>query len=200
MARELKILREVEIKPILNELKILKEENQLLKQQVLELSGKIDLLEQNSTSDSPFSITENIIREISDREKRANNFIIYGSQENPNSNNDSELVKLLLTDLGVEVSINNVTRIGSIGKNNRPRPIKVQTSSANIIGTIFRNISKLKSLPQWSGISLSRDQTLMQRNQFLAVKQEMNSRLENGETNLKIKYKNRYPIIVSTEN
>ncbi|KAJ3651514.1 hypothetical protein Zmor_017549 [Zophobas morio] len=159
-----------------------------------------------TTSNIPFIETEKIINELSERKKRECNLIIYNVIENCVSKDqqivaDTNLVHDLLNELN-NTEILPPVRLGKfdITKSDRARPIKVKVTCPNDVDMIVKKIRVLKSLEKWSHINLSRDRTPMQINVFKAVKCDLEKRVANGENNLKIRYRNGIPSIVTLEN
>ena len=97
-----------------------------------------------------------------------------------------------------------VSRLGKFDStpNKRSRPIKVVFSSeANVISTLKKlKKLKLKSIQKFAKISIFRDRTPMQIKIYNDVKTELNNRLQNGESNLKIKFIKGIPNIISSLN
>lgn len=169
---------------------------------------KQSLLESVKPSLSPPLEMEQIIQEISDREKRKNNIIVFGVKEGAcNTNNeqiglDTQLVQDICSSLNVKTEGLSVSRLGKFDRSNtdRRRPIKVCFPSETECTNILRNISKLKTNPTFSRLSIFRDRTPLQLQIYKDARAELNERLSNGETNLKIKYSKGLPTIVSSLN
>ena len=210
MAQQIKVLQDDNTGKILNEIKALREENSVIKQQIAGLSDRLEVLENVHNNSVP--ATEEIIREVADRNRRVKNFIVYGLKEDPANNpneqetKDADTVKMLLTDIGITEFSIITKRIGKISANddlstsNRPRPIKVITSTENCISSVLKNAKKLKNINRWSGVYVGSDQTKMQQSLYKTVKRELEYRINNGEVNLKIKCKTGVPTIISQEN
>lgn len=169
---------------------------------------KQSLKESSSSNSLSLLDSERIIQEIADRDRRKTNIIIFGCNEtNCGSNNeqialDTGLVNDMCSTLQVTDSNVKVSRLGKFDptKTNRMRPIKVCFSSENYVHTVLRNVTKLKSKPKFSKVSIFRDRTPMQIEIHKNARAELANRLKNGESNLKIKYKNGIPSITSTLN
>lgn len=108
---------------------------------------------------------------------------------------DRTKVNELLSRLGNVDKINEVikvTRVGRINESNtRPRPTKIIFSNRNVVIQILKNKKKLLN----SNIRINSDQTLMQREVFNKVKEELNRRISMGEQDIIIKFKNGIPKI-----
>lgn len=174
----------------------LQEEIKILKESVLQSA---------TYSSSSLLDTEKVIQEISDRDRRKNNIVIFGRPEDKVNNNseqinlDTVLVNEICMNVQVDVGDFKVSRLGKFDPTaaNRKRPIKVSFSSDAAVARILRNIPKLKSNSKFSSLSIFRDRTPMQLQIHKEAKAELNSRIRNGETNLRIKYRNGIPSIVS---
>lgn len=183
-----------------------------LKTEIARLRDEIkDLKDATAASKSPqlsFVDTERIISEISDREGRKCNVLVYSCTESPNLNKNELLtsdmiaVKEMFVGMGVDEAVVGVQRLGRFdaGLPSRCRPLKVQLQSASSVTAVTKNSAKLKSSTKWAGISIGRDRTKMQRDHYNHVRGELRHRVENGEANLRIKYVNNIPTIVSSVN
>lgn len=151
---------------------------------------------------------EQIIQEISDRERRKNNIIVIGAREAACETNneqiglDTKLVHDICSTLNVKTDGLSISRLGKFDRSNanRRRPIKVSFSSESSIKTVLRNISKLKANPTFANISIFRDRTPMQLQLHKDAKSELNNRLQDGEKDLRIKYSKGIPKVVSSLN
>lgn len=152
--------------------------------------------------------TEKIIHEISEREKRKNNIVVFGYKEatsssrNEQSKLDNELVDEICLDLGITDANIKTFRLGKYDptQSERKRPIKVAFSSESSVITVMRNLAKLKDNPRFTNMFIFRDRTPMQIQLHNEVKAELSARLNNGEADIKIKYIKGIPSIVSTLN
>ncbi|KAJ3646392.1 hypothetical protein Zmor_023982 [Zophobas morio] len=150
---------------------------------------------------------EQSIQEISERDKRKCNIIIYGLKEANNMSKqqqiaaDANIVQKLTTDLQISESSSPV-RLGKYdpSKDSQMRPIQITLNSAEAAFTAIGNFIKLRSSNKWTNVSISRDRTPMQIKLFKAVKEDLKRRTDNGENGLKIIHRNGIPTIVSTEN
>lgn len=152
--------------------------------------------------------TERIIQEISDREQRKANILIFGSDEIACSTNavqiatDVRMVNDICLTLNIQDTHFKVSRLGKFDATlpDRRRPIKVSFSSESSVYTILRNISKLRELSKFSKLSIYRDRTPMQVQIYKNAKAELTDRISKGETNLKIVYKKGIPTVVNSLN
>lgn len=182
-----------------------------LKAAIVSLREEIQSLKSavNTPVESALSMidTEKIIQEISDRESRKTNVILYNSIETGNSKNeqlalDVAQINEICTAAELNVSDFQVHRLGKLDLTNttRRRPIKIKFASEASASSLLRKSTQIKSVDKWSSLGLSRDRTVMQRELYSNVRTQMRERMDAGERNLRIKYRNGIPNIVSSEN
>lgn len=181
-----------------------------LKSVILQLQQEIsDLKKSIKASAAPMLTlmdTEKIVQEVANRERRKCNIILYRVPEMRNvdkkqqTDHDGNLAKAVSSFLGVsETGEFHTSRLGRYdpSRQNPARPIKVRLSSESAVIAVLRNCHRLKE-SEWSHISVSRDQTPMQSELYKQIRVELRRRIEDGETNLRIKYKNGIPAIISS--
>lgn len=169
---------------------------------------KDSILETSSCSNRSLIDMEKIIREVSERNKRRDNIVIFGSDESDCSTNkeqvdlDVPLVSEICSVLGVTSENLKVSRLGKfdVSQPNRRRPIRVVLSSERNVIDALRNVPKLKSNTKFKHLSLFRDRTPLQMQIHREAKVELDTRVRNGESNLRIKYEKGIPRIVSSLN
>lgn len=159
------------------------------------------------TQPSSSAATEEIISEMLERNKRSSNLVIFGSEEKFGAKteqvlHDEGLIRDILNECNVTDGNIKPIRLGKFDPTRqvRRRPIKVKLSSPDIVQRILRKCNKIKSNEKFTGLSVNADRTPRQLAYFKSVKSDLNVRLSNGESNLKIKYINGIPTITSTEN
>lgn len=146
--------------------------------------------------------TESAIQELAERGKRANNLIIYDIPESSSDQplqrqeHDTEECKTIIASLTKKVNCEDikVIRLGrQNSKNgNLPRPVKVIMKSKTDAIEVLRNKSKLTKPTK-----IQPDQTVMQREYLKYLRDELERRTSNGETDLTIKYIYGQPKIVN---
>lgn len=149
--------------------------------------------------------SEIIISEITERQKREKNIIIYNLNEALNGTvaekkaADVSNVKDLLNKITPESNFDSI-KVFRVGKshNNKPAPVKVILASRNDVLNILKNKKILKETNDKRTIST--DQTKMQQEYLKKVKTELNNRKQNGEENIYIKYVNGIPTIAQSKN
>lgn len=148
---------------------------------------------------------EEIVSELSERQKRMKNIILFNvieqDQQKPSAariEGDKSHAISILSSIAPEVPVNDIKpiRLGSFSAN-KIRPIKITLQNEHATVNVFKNAHKLKSHQTYKKVKVSSDKTKRQIEFYKKTKQEMNDRLEAGETNLKIKYINQIPKIVS---
>lgn len=182
-----------------------------LKSLIVSLQNEIKALkttirESTPAGSTPLVQTEMIIQEICEREKRKNNIIVYGCKESDCGSNREQIVldKALVRDMCEELDVIDgdlkVFRLGKFDptKTDRNRPIKVSFSNELSVTKVLRGLPKLGKSTRFSNISIYRDRTPMQAQLHKDIRAELSQRLDNGESNLQIKYKKGIPTIVST--
>lgn len=187
-----------------NDLNTLKKLIVGLQQEISDLKNTIKTASPSSHSFSPQDM-ETIVQEISQRDKRKTNVIVYGCKEgNYNSNKeqlkaDEPIISQILSTLSVTEDELKIVRLGKFepSNTNRGRPIKIMCSSVSNVNTILRNSYKLKTVNEFKDIRISSDKTPAQIQFFKEVKGELTRRLTAGEKDLTIKYRNGIPTIIT---
>lgn len=178
-----------------------------LKSLILDLQKEIKQLRADKIQpglNSGFDIEE-IVSEISDRQRRSKNIIIYNVKEQDQQNSandriqkDNEQVVSILSAVLPELSVAHIRpiRLGTFATN-KTRPIKIMLESDNCVGKVLRNANKLKANQRYKHINISSDKTKKQIEFYNTLKSELKQRSDAGEMNLRIKYVNKIPRIVS---
>lgn len=182
----------------------------LLIREVSELKKELENLKQNlqqnrqticsSDFQNNFENFE-IICELEERQKCASNIIITNIKESSANNRQSrtedemKVVKEILGKTGTQVSDFQVHRLGKY-QANKNRPIKVLMQNKHLAIQILKNSNKV-GIP---GVKIFNDQTKMQRNYYLSLKQKLEEYKRNGDDSKTIKYVNNVPKIVDKIN
>lgn len=146
---------------------------------------------------------EEIIQEISERDKRKRNLMVFNLPE-PTSTNPQERVLQDRTQINKILNLANysnsndfkIIRLGGFRDGYR-RPIKVILDSENCVHNIIKVARSLKNMQGFENVTLSFDRTPGQVNYYRQLRSEMNDRISKGETNLRIQYVNGCPTIKS---
>nr|CAH7735132.1 unnamed protein product [Callosobruchus chinensis] len=142
--------------------------------------------------------------EVTKRQKRRNNIIIFNIDE-PDQNKpaaeqiqqDKATVKELLQYVVPDMALSDVKSF-RLGRHTtaKKRPIKVVLQNSDVVRNILKNSSSLKNSRNHRSIVISQDRTMKQIKYYEALKQELVDRKSAGETNLGIKYINDLPKMV----
>ena len=160
---------------------------------------------------SPSNQFEEIVNEVMERQNRKQNLIVFGVEEQPqistNNNNQrsaidksavENILQLVRPDADVSgIKIQRLGRFSQQNPGNKPRPIRVILNDEFEVQKFIRNAKVLKSNVNYNNITLSFDRTPKQNASYRQVKEQLGIRISNGETNLRIKYINGSPKIVS---
>lgn len=164
------------------------------------VESDVNLLKNTAHSSvSKPTIYEELLVEVKDRSARAKNVVIVGIPELKSSvpaerreHDQKEISKVIKTINSACPDPEKVYRLGKF-KADVNRPIKVCYKSEEIAISLLR--SKNKPV---GNIKIYSDQTLIQRKHLHELKKELETRIANGEPNLRIKYKNGIPIITDS--
>ncbi|KAJ3644178.1 hypothetical protein Zmor_026849 [Zophobas morio] len=145
---------------------------------------------------------EDVVQEVLERQKRSSNIIVFNVPEHSKSiprskrlNKDKRFVSELSVDHEYDYANFHCQRLGKFNAS-RITPIKVFLNSEQDVSNIIRKAENLITTEQYKDIRLSYDRTPKQLDFYKQLKQEMNDRIRQGETNLKIRYYNGSPRIV----
>lgn len=147
---------------------------------------------------------EEIVNEISAREKKRKNIIVFNAPEpkletaEKNSEADNNFICNLFNLINPDVRPLLVHRLG-ISNPSKIRPVKIALNSEQDVFSILKNTNKLKNVPLYKGISVTNDKTKRQTDYFKKVTSTLDERIKNGE-NLRIKYVKGIPKIVENLN
>jgi len=133
--------------------------------------------------------------EEEDRERRKNNVIIHGFPEpraaeaDDRKKEDCDRAQELLHKLSCDdVSVKRIARLGPppTGSGNRPRPVKLDLSSAESCNKVLKQAKNLRSAPEdhWKNVFVQQDFTPRERAARRILVQELKARKEAGETDL----------------
>lgn len=174
----------------------LKEEVELLKKNLNECKNAISTDSAISNRSDNFSF-DDVLTEFEDRNSRASNLIIYGLPESLNNDvndrkqDDETRCKELLGSV-VDNNLFSFASCHRLGKVNAGgvRPIKLCFESRDVVNRILRMYRPLNN------VYMNRDLTARQRDINYRIRQEYQRRVKDGETDIKLKYRNGIPSIV----
>lgn len=125
--------------------------------------------------------------EEQDKKLRSNNIIIHGVAESKDGDSgDALFVSNFIQDIKVPLNVQRISRIG-IKLDNKKRPLKVSFKSENEKSTLLRNLSNLKNIPQYVGISVTEDLTIAERSilkEWLQKAKDKNEKLQPESTSI----------------
>lgn len=166
-----------------------------LRSEVNSLKDEVRRLK-DSKNDTPIN-SEDIICELHERQKRANNLLIFNLPESNNVSDDLIQVKTLITKAAggniTDIDDTKVFRFGKKNKNGR-RPIKVALKSPRDVHAVIKN---KQNISREDKIYIYLDQTPNQRKTLETIRGELSRRQLAGEQNLTIKYINNNPVIIT---
>lgn len=147
---------------------------------------------------------EKIVQEVTEREKRKNNLIIFNVPELDNGSRTDQIAADTVTVVDilrvVDISSDRISpiRLGKFDstKQNRKRPIKITLPSWDDVITALRRNGRLKDSEKYKSIFLSKDRTPFQTSLYKTLKVQLSQRLAAGETGIAIKYVRDIPTIV----
>nr|CAI5838551.1 unnamed protein product [Callosobruchus analis] len=176
-----------------------------LKAAIVSLQNQIKSITTNNTSANVSqSQFEDIVQEVFERENRKCNVIIFGmrEQEAADKNDRHALEKTdvmkVVTHVSSSVTVNSIRRIGRYDSSRTTgRPVKVTLTSPEEVHELLRKTPNLKKSDAFRKISIFADKTPRQMEHYKTIKKELEDRISNGETNIRIKYVNGTPRIVN---
>ncbi|CAH2093958.1 unnamed protein product [Euphydryas editha] len=157
--------------------------------QNLKETSLMSLMSRNTTC-------EDIVTELHEREVRSKNIIIMGIPEAAGNREDrteadskevNKIIKLAFPECPEPIRIHRIGRY----KLEKNRAIKVCFPTQETAIKIIRNKSAIKE-----HIKIYHDQTLYQQQYMKKLVEELQQRIKNGETNIKIKYIRGAPKII----
>lgn len=168
----------------------LKSEITAIKLQVTELQNKPTV-----NHDIQLDINEQI-REINDRQSRQKNLMIFGVPET--DENDQELVQEMFTNHCPDVNTHGLKtfRISHVTPN-KIRPLKVILSSSAEVSKVIKQAKVIKLMDKYRNFSFSFDRTRKQIDEYKMLKATLIQRSLKGEKNLRIRYFQGTPKIVT---
>uniref|UniRef100_A0A1Y1MPT1 PHD-type domain-containing protein n=1 Tax=Photinus pyralis TaxID=7054 RepID=A0A1Y1MPT1_PHOPY len=171
-----------------------------LKQLILDLKAELENIERQNLLTSSSSDCENLIQEINERQRRANNIILFNIEESTSANSQDQIDHDLNKAVNIVGAVNVITtgikafRLGRTRVSGKMRPLKVILNNPS--GALVVLKSKLVLKETFPGISISDDQTTMQRNHLQKLRTELQDRLSSGEKDITIRYIHGIPKIV----
>lgn len=171
-----------------------------LRELKLQFDDKIKEIKLNNLNND-YKLSESLIQEINERQKRANNVIVFNLEEvnstHPDQQevNDKNQVKNILKSIP-SIDLNNlrVTRLGAQKPTNKPRPLRVTLADHSQVLQVLKNKQTL--ITTNNKLKFKSDETPRQREYMKSLQSELLAKQENGQDNLTIKYVRGIPTIV----
>lgn len=179
---------------------IIKYENQLKVND--ELRSELADIKAQLNSKTISDVNENF-QEFNERQVRQKNLMIFGyseveaESESARKEEDTKAAIELINSLCPEVKTEGwkVFRVG-LKTPHKPRPIKIITSSPAEVTSVIRQAKELRKNASYTKVTLSYDRTPKQILEYKNLRTSLMQRIQQGESNLKIKYYNGIPKIV----
>lgn len=133
-----------------------------------------------------------ILMELQERQKRANNVMLFNFPEGNDKDNVKDILSILWGDDPPQAI--TYSRIGKPNKNNN-RALKITLDTQITAEKLIKNGYKLKGKKVFIGFDL----TPKERDEYKFLQTELKTRREKGE-NVVIRYQNRVPRIVTPKN
>ncbi|KAG5888126.1 hypothetical protein JTB14_019897 [Gonioctena quinquepunctata] len=149
---------------------------------VKKLNDKIDLLSAKVNDSSvAFQNPIQIISEITEIKQQENNIIMFGIPEDDTDQDAivKDVVKIIIPDF--EMTGSKIHRLGkpSAGKT---RPLKIIMPTSSKHSQLIRNNKKIQAVDRFRDVYIKPDQTVMQRELFIRLRQELRERQESDST------------------
>nr|CAI5867118.1 unnamed protein product [Callosobruchus analis] len=97
-------------------------------------------------------------------------------------------VMKVVTHVSSSVTVNSIRRIGRYDSSRTTgRPVKVTLTSPEEVHELLRKTPNLKKSDAFRKISIFADKTPRQMEYYKTIKKELEDRISNGETNIRIK-------------
>lgn len=185
--RDMMTLFNGEMKKLHDKINDVSRENAALRMEVNELKSR-------STQSA-----QDVVEEIREREIRSKNVVVFGvpesseKQADMQSIDDSTHIQAILQTADISAAPKKVFRLGKriVGK---VRPIKVVFSDSSVVKDLLRN-KKCNG-----NIQVKSDLTPAQQSHLKQLNAELKRRVDNGESDLTIKFIRSIPKIIKREN
>lgn len=177
---------------------------------IAESEKRINSLEKEvsnlKNSDGSTCSIDLVVEEINDRERRTCNVIVYNVPESTSGttsvrvDHDHNMISKLTSSF-CTVSDDSPFKSHRLGRpaRNNCRPLRVTFKKSDLVVDFCKNFDKSRLLgldPCLKDVAISRDRTPKERKYLADLRVSLNERVENGETDLTIKYVNGIPKIV----
>lgn len=174
-------------------------------QSIRELKSEIGLLKSSKPAEpseshpAPFTNINEIIAELNEREHRKKNIMVFGLSEHQNNTQADKDTGFEIIKVANPNASDNI-KLFRVGKPNvnttKPRPMKIILNSPEEAIQVLRNVNEIKKMKSFENLIITSDKTPNQTLHYKRIKEELSTRTNAGEKNLKIKYFNGEPKIV----
>ena len=152
------------------------------------IDSKVDGL---ATNQDKGEICTNILKEIKERESRANKLIIHGMKESESEvaqtrdEEDKEQVQRIMAEIDINETNIKIRRLGKKeqGKN---RPVQLTVKDAETKSKIIGNAKKLKNSASYKEIGISHDLTKLQREEIKNLRGQAREKSIGGKIHIVI--------------
>jgi hypothetical protein len=166
------------------------------------LQDEIIQLKQEKNSDE----AEKIIGEITDRQQRERNLIMFNVPEQQTGNlanrraADLRMITEIISNIAPDIPTDSINayRLGKRGNLDKPVPLKIVLRSRDHVFEVLKNKRKVRDA--YPNISITTDKTAMQREQLKKTLGSLRERTQQGEEGLYVKYINGNPVILKSKN
>lgn len=173
----------------------------ILRTKVDTIDTRVVALESKSQSTS----ISDIVQELTARERCKSNLIVHGLPESTATVTSSMLaddktaINTILTKMSIEPTIDyKLIRLGRQSPTSH-RPIKLIFNGPDISAQVLSKFRLIKSRPDFPPhFSIVRDKTALEREKLKACHQELDRRVQSGENDLTIAYRNGIPSVLKT--
>lgn len=170
------------------------------------LSLRNDILAQKNAASVDDALFEELLWEMKERSDRGQNIILFNVQESElrdvgaRNAADLEIVTDILGSLPISIETEHieVNRLGRFVQGaERLRPVKVRLSGVKAVHTVIKSAGHLRTSSDFKDVRIALDRTKRQMEYYRKIRQEMDARLADGASDLRIKYRRGIPVIES---
>lgn len=143
---------------------------------------------------------ENIINELEERRRRQTNVVLFNFEESKaalpveRAKEDMTNITKIFTLRKISVKPIKIIRLGNRAIGNKPRPLKIVLDSADAANSVLKSNTNAVN----DNIIFNSDRTKLQIEYHNKLKTELTYRRSNGESNLKMAYRNGIPYLTQT--
>lgn len=169
----------------------------IMRQEIAELkeamSHKSVEVSSNSGRVATSELVTKVVNECRERELRKSNVVIFGLHEATAGVDDRMSVESVLraVEPNVEMADVKLYRLGkSVGDAGKPRPVRVIFPSSAQVENIIKKAGRLGASQRYQSVYINYDKTPCQLEKYRRLRSELKTRLDGGESNLRISFVN----------